>query len=114
MSHCIFCNIAEHKTPADILYEGNEIMVFRDINPQAPVHLLTIPKKHIAKISEMEAEDQQLVGKIIYIAKQVAQEQGISESGFRMVFNNGRHGGQDVHHIHLHLLGGRPMRWPPG
>jgi len=114
MSHCIFCNIAEHKTPADILYEDDEVMVFRDINPQAPVHLLTIPKKHIAKISEMEAEDQQLVGKIIYTAKQVAQDQGISESGFRMVFNNDRHGGQDVHHIHLHLLGGRPMRWPPG
>jgi histidine triad (HIT) family protein len=114
MSNCIFCNIAEHKTPADILYEDDEVMVFRDINPQAPVHLLTIPKKHIAKISEMEAEDQQLVGKIIYIAKQVAQEQGISESGYRMVFNNGRHGGQDVHHIHLHLLGGRPMHWPPG
>jgi histidine triad (HIT) family protein len=114
MSHCIFCNIAEHKIPADILYEDDEVMVFRDINPQAPVHLLTIPKKHIAKISEMEAEDQLLVGKIIYIAKQVAQEQGISESGFRMVFNNGRHGGQDVHHIHLHLLGGRPMHWPPG
>jgi len=114
MSHCIFCNITKHKTPADILYEDDDVMVFRDINPQAPVHLLTIPKKHISKISEMEVEDQQLVGKIIYIAKQIAQEQGISESGFRMVFNNGRHGGQDVHHIHLHLLGGRPMHWPPG
>jgi histidine triad (HIT) family protein len=114
MLPCIFCNITQHKMSADILYEDDEVMVIRDINPQAPVHILTIPKIHIAKISDIEEKNQQLIGKMIFTAKQVAEEQGISETGFRMVFNNGRHGGQDVHHLHLHLLGGRPMRWPPG
>ncbi|NOX37718.1 MAG: histidine triad nucleotide-binding protein [Calditrichaeota bacterium] len=112
---CIFCQIAEHKLPANIVYEDDDVVAFHDINPQAPVHVLVIPrKKHIAKIADMTAEDQALVGKVIYIGKQVAEQLGIAEDGFRLVFNNGRHGGQHVYHIHLHVLGGRPMTWPPG
>jgi histidine triad (HIT) family protein len=111
---CLFCKIIHRELPADILFETDDILVFNDINPQAPFHILTIPKKHIACISDIEEADAELLGKIIFSAKKVAKDLGIDNGGYRMVFNNGRHGGQDIYHIHLHLLGGRQMRWPPG
>jgi len=113
MTDCIFCQIAEHKMSAKIAYEDDEVVVFHDISPQAPVHLLVIPRKHIARISEMDAGDAKLVGHMIYTAKQQAEKLNLA-NGYRLVFNNGREGGQHVFHIHLHLLGGRSMHWPPG
>jgi histidine triad (HIT) family protein len=114
MTDCIFCKIADHRMPAKIIREDTQVVVIHDINPQAPVHLLVIPKKHITKISEMEEKDQALLGKMIFVAKQQAEQLGLHEKGYRLVFNNGREGGQAVFHIHLHLLGGRQMHWPPG
>jgi len=111
---CIFCAIAENKIPANIVYEDTEIIAFHDINPQAPIHVLVIPRKHIEKISDATKTDQELLGKIILAGNQIAKKLGIDESGFRMVINNGRDGGQHVYHIHLHVLGGRKMTWPPG
>ena len=114
MKNCLFCKIAGKEIPADIIYEDNDTVAFKDINPKAPVHVLIIPKKHIEKIADMEAEDQQLIGKLIFTAKNLAEELGISKDGYRLVFNNGKNAGQEVYHIHLHLLGGRSMQWPPG
>jgi len=111
---CIFCAIAENKIPTKIVYEDTEIIAFHDINPQAPIHVLVIPRKHIEKVSEATEADQELLGKIILVGNQIAKKLGIDESGFRMVINNGRDGGQHVYHIHLHVLGGRKMNWPPG
>ncbi len=113
-NNCIFCKIASHQLPSKIVYEDEEIMVFHDIHPQAPIHILTIPKKHIARIHDIKESDLQLIGKMIYTAKTQAEKLGVHESGYRMVLNNGRGGGQAVYHIHLHLLGGRQMSWPPG
>lgn len=114
MSHCIFCRITAHQKSARIDHEDDQLMVIHDINPQAPVHLLVIPKKHISRIGDMEETDRELVGNMIYTAKVRAEAHGLNESGYRLVFNNGRGSGQAVFHIHLHLLGGRPMNWPPG
>jgi len=114
MNDCIFCQIAEGKMSAHIVYEDADVVAFHDINPQAPYHILVIPKKHIARIADITEADQKLIGKIILVGKQIAEQLGFADSGFRMVFNNGRLGGQHVYHIHLHVLGGRPMTWPPG
>lgn len=111
---CLFCRISSGEIPADIIYENSELMVFKDINPQAPFHLLVIPKKHIASINDADEQDEQLLGRMILAAKSAAQASGIEESGYRLVFNINREGGQEVYHIHLHLLGGRQMTWPPG
>ena len=111
---CIFCKIARGEMPAKIVLENEDVIAFHDINPQAPVHVLVIPRKHIARVSDMTADDVPLLGKIIFAGKQVAEKLGIAEDGFRLVFNNGRNGGQHVYHIHLHVLGGRAMLWPPG
>ncbi len=111
---CLFCKIAAGEIPAKIVLETDEVVAFHDINPQAPVHVLVIPKKHIAKVSDMTEDDIELMGKVIYAGKKVAEQLGIAEDGFRLVFNNGRMGGQHVYHIHLHVLGGRAMLWPPG
>ncbi|TAL59586.1 MAG: histidine triad nucleotide-binding protein [Legionella sp.] len=97
-----------------MLFRSDEIMAFRDIKPQAPTHLLVIPKKHIATINDSEESDAQLLGKIILQAKKLAKSEGIDEKGYRLVFNINSGGGQEVYHIHLHLLGGRQMTWPPG
>ncbi len=113
MSDCIFCQIAEHKKSADIIFENDQVVVFNDINPQAPVHALVVPKKHISGISEMAESDLTLIGRLIYTAKQQAEKLGLNK-GYRLVFNNGRQAGQAVFHVHLHLLGGRSLRWPPG
>ncbi len=114
MSQCVFCRIASHLTPAKIEYEDEQVMIFHDINPQAPVHLLIIPKRHLARIQDMQEGDSGLIGQLFLAATRQAGKMGLNEKGFRLVLNNGRHGGQAVFHIHLHLLGGRPLSWPPG
>ncbi len=114
MNDCLFCKIISRDIPADVVYEDNDILAFRDINPQAPVHILIIPKKHIDKIADISEEDAILTGKLILAANRIAEQEGISKGGYRLVFNNGKDGGQEVYHIHLHLLGGRSLQWPPG
>lgn len=110
---CIFCNIAEKKIPATLLYEDEQLLAFRDINPQAPVHMLVIPRKHIPTIDAVEDADALLVGRMITRAKELARQEGLQD-GYRLVFNVNSGGGQEVYHIHLHILGGRQMTWPPG
>lgn len=100
--------------PANILFEDSELVAFRDIRPQTPTHILVIPKRHIATINHTTASDANLLGKMILCAKNTAENEGVAEKGYRLVFNVNSDGGQDVHHIHLHLLGGRQMTWPPG
>jgi histidine triad (HIT) family protein len=114
MSSCIFCQIANHQSSAKIVYEDNTVMAFQDIDPKAPTHLLIIPRKHISSLNNLADEDVQLAGKMLLIAKQVATELNLDKSGYRLVLNTGREGGQAVYHLHMHLLGGRPMYWPPG
>lgn len=112
--NCLFCKIAAGEIPATILQEDTELMAFRDINPQAPTHLLIVPKRHIATINDTDTEDEQLLGRMVLMAKKLAKIEGLSEEGYRLVFNVNSGGGQAVYHIHLHLLGGRQMTWPPG
>ena len=114
MSDCLFCRIVAHEIPSSIVYEDDLILAFSDINPQAPTHILVVPKKHIASLNELGAGDVALVGELVRRAAAIAKERGISSSGFRTVFNTNRDAGQTVFHIHLHLLGGRTMQWPPG
>ncbi|MFN3740726.1 MAG: histidine triad nucleotide-binding protein [Thermodesulfovibrionales bacterium] len=111
---CIFCRIAEKKLPSKIQFEDESSIAFEDINPQAPVHVLVIPKKHISTVLELKKEDRELIGHLFLVASRIATEKGIAERGFRLVLNCNREAGQTVFHIHLHLLGGRPMHWPPG
>jgi len=111
---CIFCKIINKEMKSKMIHEDEEIVVFHDINPQAPVHVLVVPKKHISAITEMHEGDQKLIGKMIYLAKEVAGELGIAGNGFRLVLNNGPDANQTVPHIHLHVIGGRQMGWPPG
>jgi len=114
MSETIFSRIIRRDIPADIVYEDNEVLAFKDINPQAPVHILIIPKKPIATLNDIQPEDAPLIGKLFLVAKHIAAEQGFAEQGYRTVFNCNRDGGQEVYHIHLHLLAGRSFAWPPG
>ncbi|MGM0517648.1 MAG: histidine triad nucleotide-binding protein [Pseudomonadota bacterium] len=114
MSETIFSKIINREIPADIVFENERVLAFRDINPQAPVHVLVIPKKAISTINDIRPEDHELVGELFTVAAQIAAEEGIAESGYRTVFNCNRDGGQEVYHLHLHLLGGRSMQWPPG
>lgn len=111
---CIFCKIANKQINSKIIRDDEDVVAFHDINPQAPVHVLVIPKKHISRITEMSEADQKLVGKMIQVGQEVASELGIAESGFRLVLNNGSDANQTVPHIHLHVIGGRKMGWPPG
>ena len=111
---CLFCKISAGEIPATIVHEDTDIMAFRDISPQAPTHILIIPKKHIATIDDAETEDEQILGRMILTAKKIAQTEGLSDAGYRLIFNVNSGGGQMVYHIHLHLLGGRQMVWPPG
>jgi histidine triad (HIT) family protein len=114
MSDCLFCGIVEKKNKDDVLYEDNSVVAFKDINPKAPVHILIIPRKHIATLSELSRADGELVGDIFLVAAKLAQEQGIAQKGFRIVVNAGADAGQTVFHLHFHLLGGRYLGWPPG
>lgn len=111
---CLFCSILEKKIPANVIYEDEHALAFRDINPQAPTHVLVIPKKHIGSIHEMEPGDVTIVGQTMLAARHVAEKEGLVKDGFRLVINDGEHAGQTVHHIHVHVLGGRALSWPPG
>lgn len=110
--NCLFCRILKGEIPADKLYEDEEILAFRDISPQAPVHFLVIPKKHISGPGDVTGTDEKLIGKIVRVGGEIAGREGIKH--YRLLFNNGEQAGQTVFHIHMHVLGGRAMRWPPG
>ncbi len=110
----IFEKIAAHEIPARIVYEDEEVIAFHDINPQAPVHVLIVPKRVIPRLAEANASDQALLGKLLLTAGQLARDLGLSESGYRVVINSGPDAGETVPHLHLHLLGKRPLSWPPG
>lgn len=114
MDNCLFCKISAKKIPAKIIYEDTEVVAFDDINPQAPVHVLIIPKKHISTSLDITEEDNALIGHLFHAATRIAKEKGITERGFRLVMNTNADAGQTVFHLHLHLLGGRQMHWPPG
>ncbi len=114
MSDCLFCRMVEGEIPADVVHEDEDILAFRDINPQAPCHILIIPKRHIATLNDLTDDDAALVGRILLTARRLAAEEGAAESGYRTVFNCNRAAGQEVFHIHLHLLAGRRFGWPPG
>lgn len=114
MSNCLFCRLVKRETKSKIVYEDEAIFAFQDINPQAPVHILIIPKKHISGLLRLEKEDRELVGKIYLVAGKIAKEHSLDESGFRMVTNYGPDAGETVKHLHFHLLGGRKLNWPPG
>jgi histidine triad (HIT) family protein len=114
MRDCIFCRIAEKKIPSKIVFEDESVLAFEDTNPQAPVHILLIPKKHIATLLDVADEDLALFGHMVKVANEIARDKGIAERGFRIVTNCNPESGQSVYHIHLHVLGGRRMHWPPG
>ncbi len=114
MTDCIFCKIAAGEIETDFVYEDDQVVAFRDLNPQAPTHVLVIPRAHIATTNDLTAENAELVGRMTLAAKQVAEQDGIAERGYRTVLNCNPEAGQSVFHIHLHVLGGRPMGWPPG
>jgi histidine triad (HIT) family protein len=114
MSNCLFCGISEGKIKGTIVYQDASIVAFKDVSPKAPVHLLLIPRKHIAGVLDLEPGDAAVIGHIFVIAAQLAREQGIAESGYRIVVNSGPDAGQSVFHLHYHLLGGRQLSWPPG
>jgi histidine triad (HIT) family protein len=111
---CIFCRIATGEVPAEIVHQDNLVLSFRDMNPQAPTHLLVIPRKHIPSLRDLTQEDQALVGHMVQVGAQLAESEGIGKTGFRLVANCGRQAGQSVDHVHFHLLGGRAFDWPPG
>ncbi len=114
MADCLFCSIAAGEIDSEIIYEDEQIVAFRDINPQAPVHFLVIPRRHISNMNEVDESDTELVGHIFNVAGDLAEQEEIAEDGYRLVINNGDDACQDVNHLHLHVLGGRGMGWPPG
>ena len=114
MSDCLFCKIVSREIKGSIVYEDERLLAFNDINPQAPTHVLIVPKRHIASLNDVTPQDDGLVGEMARRAAAIAAERGIAAGGYRTVFNTNRDGGQTVFHIHLHLLGGRPLHWPPG
>lgn len=111
---CLFCSIAEKKIPSTIVYEDKDFLAFNDIKPQAPVHVLVIPKKHITNIDEVQEEDREFLSGLYFVIQKIAKEQDIVENGYRVVTNVGEDGGQTVEHLHFHILGGRSLQWPPG
>ncbi|MCX7104093.1 MAG: histidine triad nucleotide-binding protein [Methylococcales bacterium] len=112
MTHCLFCKMVSGDIKPNIVFEDDNILAFRDINPQAPVHILIIPKAHVATLDDLD--NTLLAGQLVKTAVQLAKAEGLSEEGYRTVFNCNQKGGQEVYHVHLHLLGGRQMTWPPG
>jgi histidine triad (HIT) family protein len=111
---CLFCKIVAGEIPGEKVYEDQRVTAFRDINPVAPTHILIVPNKHIASVNELTADDEALVGHLFTTAKELAQQEGIAESGYRLIINTGSDGGQEVYHLHLHLIGGHKMRHPMG
>ena len=114
MENCIFCKIVEGKTPAKIVYQDDQAIAFEDIRPQAPVHLLVIPRRHLVSLNEVTPQDEALLGHLHLIAARLASEKGIAIKGYRTVINNGTWAGQTVFHLHVHVMGGRVFHWPPG
>ncbi len=114
MSDCLFCKIVAGDIPAELVHEDARVVAFRDINPQAPTHVLIIPREHIPTINDLDAAHEPLVGALFSVAKKIAGDEGLSDDGYRVVMNCNEGAGQSVFHIHLHLLGGRPLHWPPG
>ena len=114
MADCLFCAIVAGEIPATVVSETDRVLAFRDINPQAPTHVLVIPKEHFPHVAALAAADSGLLAEVISQAHQVAAAEGVSETGYRVVFNTGEQAGQTVAHVHAHLLGGRPLTWPPG
>ncbi len=114
MTDCLFCKIRDGEIPADIIYQDDDVMAFDDVNPQAPTHLLIIPKKHLSTVNDIEPTDELMMGKLFSAAKKIAAEKGISDDGYRLVINTNEQAGQTVFHIHMHFLAGRAMTWPPG
>jgi histidine triad (HIT) family protein len=114
MSDCLFCKIIDRKIPASIVYEDDRVIAFEDITPQGPTHVLVVPKRHIPSLNELTPADDMIIGEIVRRAAAIAKERGIDAGGFRTVFNTNKNAGQTVFHIHLHLIGGRSMAWPPG
>jgi len=111
---CLFCKIVDGDLPADIVYENDSLIAFRDIDPKAPTHILLIPRRHIATMNDLEGEDKDLAGELFVTAKELAADEGLADDGYRVVMNCNEAAGQSVFHIHLHLMGGRKMTWPPG
>jgi histidine triad (HIT) family protein len=111
---CIFCRVANGSIPARIAHEDEESVAFHDIDPRAPVHVLIIPREHISSVDQLREENAGLMGHLFMVARSLARELGVADSGYRMVVNSGRDAGQSVDHVHMHLLGGRPLKWPPG
>lgn len=111
---CLFCQVASGDMPADVVYQDEEVLAFRDINPQAPHHILIIPRQHYTSLNSFEESDGPLLAKLMLTAKRIARDLGVDEDGYRVNINTNRHGGQSVHHLHVHLLAGRQMSWPPG
>ena len=114
MTDCLFCKLVNGEIPTKVVFESDTVFAFEDIEPQAPHHVLIIPKKHISTLNDLSAEDSSLVSDLVLTATQIAKKLKIDESGYRMLFNCNEEGGQEIYHIHLHLLGGRKMTWPPG
>jgi histidine triad (HIT) family protein len=114
MPDCLFCKIVAREIPASIVYEDDRVLAFNDINPQGPTHVLVVPKRHIATLNDLTPGDDQIVGELVRRAAAIASERAISAGGYRTVFNTNRDAGQTVFHIHLHLVGGRSLTWPPG
>ncbi|MEN2994994.1 MAG: histidine triad nucleotide-binding protein [Thermodesulfovibrio sp.] len=111
---CIFCKIVKKEIPSKIVYEDNTVLAFEDIAPQAPVHILVIPKKHYSNLLEINEDDKELIGHIFIVIKEIAKQKAVDERGFRVVVNCNSQGGQTVYHLHFHILAGRQMHWPPG
>lgn len=114
MTDCLFCKIIQKTIPAKIVHEDDRALAFDDINPQAPVHTLVIPKKHVAALQDCEEQDSDLLAHLLFACANIAKQKGVAESGYRIVTNTGRAAGQTVFHLHLHVLGGRHLSWPPG
>ena len=114
MSDCLFCKIANGDIPTELIYEDDDVVAFDDIGPQAPHHFLCIPRRHIATTNDLEDADAKIIGKLALAASKIAKQRGLAEDGYRMVMNCNQHGGQTVFHIHMHVLAGRQMTWPPG
>ncbi len=111
---CLFCNILEKKVPATVVYEDDHTLAFRDIRPVAPTHVLVIPKKHVDAVHSLEPGDAEAMGNVLIAARRVADQEGLTADGYRLVINDGDAAGQTVHHLHVHVLGGRSLSWPPG
>lgn len=114
MSEDLFLKIIDREVSAEIVYEDEDVLAFRDINPQAPLHVLVIPKKHVRTLNDVQDEDEKLLGKLLNVARKIARQEGVADDGYRVVMNCNAGAGQTVFHIHLHLLGGRQFSWPPG